>query len=495
MSRTTRSERSTATAARAASASTSLTSSALKRRSPGGPQHLVVGDDRSDRAVANEERREDTRGRHRQPHELCQLAGEVLVDLGIVDERVDPERPPPGERPARHRPDDGNGHAHGLGEIVVVVGGLDPKLAVGRGKGDEHGPGADELAETTADQLEHPREVEIGDERLADLLHRLELSHPPRERLVETCVLDRHRGLRGEHDRDLLVLLGEVRVALLLRQVEVSVDRSAQEDRHAEEGLHLGMARREADRARILAEVVEPKRPGVLDESAEDPPADGQVTDLLRCGLVEATVDEALEPFPGAVDDAERHVAGARQAYRRLEQLLENGLERELGGQQDADLDESPQPLFLCDHPTFRRNGSSRTPAPRAGAGRRGYRARPRQPATCRASPVSCSITTRGCALSKTNTASRSVRYTRWSDRSVPSGSNGGPSATSSRARSRVPSASGATTTRWLAESATATDWSAEPFGELAQHTGLVGVAEEQRLRAPALEDEGRPPG
>ena len=33
----------------------------------------------------------------------------------------------------------------------------------------------------------------------------------------------------------------------------------------------------------------------------------------------------------------------------------------------------------------------------------------------------------------------------------------------------------------------------AEPLGELAQRPGLVGVAEEQRLRARALEDERRP--
>ena len=41
--------------------------------------------------------------------------------------------------------------------------------------------------------------------------------------------------------------------------------------------------------------------------------------------------------------------------------------------------------------------------------------------------------------------------------------------------------------------SATVAERPAEPLGELAQHPGLVGVAEEQRLRAPALEDEGRP--
>ena len=44
-------------------------------------------------------------------------------------------------------------------------------------------------------------------ERVADLVQRLELPQPARRRLVEACVLDRDRGLRGEQRDELLVLV------------------------------------------------------------------------------------------------------------------------------------------------------------------------------------------------------------------------------------------------------------------------------------------------
>ena len=84
---------------------------------------------------------------------------------------------------------------------------------------------------------------------------------------------------------ELLVLVGERGAALLLGQVQVAVGDSAQEDRDAEERAHRRMVRREADRARVVREIVEAQRLRVLDQRAEDAAATREVADRrLRLG-------------------------------------------------------------------------------------------------------------------------------------------------------------------------------------------------------------------
>ena len=97
-----------------------------------------------------------------------------------------------------------------------------------------------------------------------------ELARPAGRRLVEARVLDRHRSLAGEQRDELLVLVGEVLAALLLGEVEVAVGDAAQHDRHAEEAVHRWMSGREADRTRILGQVVQPQRLRLADQHAED---------------------------------------------------------------------------------------------------------------------------------------------------------------------------------------------------------------------------------
>ena len=103
----------------------------------------------------------------------------------------------------------------------------------------------DELAQPSRDEAEQRLELELAGERVADLVQRLELAQPAGRRLVEPRVLDRDRGLGGEQLRQLLVLLGERPAALLLGQVQVPVGDAAKQDRHAEEGLHRRVVRRE----------------------------------------------------------------------------------------------------------------------------------------------------------------------------------------------------------------------------------------------------------
>ena len=160
---------------------------------------------------------------------------------------------------------------------------------------DRDEPRADQLAELLRDELEQRVEVELGDEDVHHLVQRLELRRPARRRLVEARVLDRDRGLGGEQDDRRLVLLVEVGAARLLGEVEVAVDDAAQADRDTEEGLHRRVVRREADRARILVEVVEAQRLRLADEDAEDAAPAGRSPIAVARLLVDARRDEALE--------------------------------------------------------------------------------------------------------------------------------------------------------------------------------------------------------
>ena len=58
---------------------------------------------------------------------------------------------------------------------------------------------------------------------------------------------------------------------------------------------------------------------------------------------VDAGRQEALEAVTGAVDDAQRRVAGTGELRSRLDELLEERVERELRAQRDASVDEDAE--------------------------------------------------------------------------------------------------------------------------------------------------------
>ena len=133
----------------------------------------------------------------------------------------------------------------------------------------------------------------------------------------------------------------------LLGQVEVAVGDSAEHDRDAEEGAHRRVVRREADRARILGDVVQAQRLRLADEHAEDAAPARQVADRGMGLLVDAGGEEPLEALARAIDDAERRVARFGQLGGRLGEALEQRVERELGGERDPGVDQDAQPLEL----------------------------------------------------------------------------------------------------------------------------------------------------
>jgi hypothetical protein len=105
------------------------------------------------------------------------------------------------------------------------------------------------------------------------------------------------------------------------------------------------MAGRKADRARILGDVREAQRLPLADQHAEDPTAAREVADRRARLLVDADGDELLEPSSRRIDDAERSVARPGQLRSRLDQLLEERLERQLGAECDTGLDEDAEPV------------------------------------------------------------------------------------------------------------------------------------------------------
>ena len=237
----------------------------------------------------------------------------------------------------------------------------------------------DELAEVPCDEPEERLELELGHERVADLVQRLELPQPARRALVEPRVLDRDRCLRGEELGQLGVVLREPCAAILLGEVEVAVRNPPQQDRHAEERAHRRVLRREADRARVVGDVLEPQRVCVPDQDAEDAPAERRVTDAGPRLLVDADGEEALEGGAGAVDHSERRVAGTGQRRGRLDDPLQQCVERELRAQRDARVDEDVQPVgeggarhrgpFSRSRPPKRDHEKCRTPRLRRATG------------------------------------------------------------------------------------------------------------------------------
>ena len=167
-------------------------------------------------------------------------------------------------------------------------------------------------------------------------MERLELARPARCGLVQPRVLDRDGRLRREQLDDLLVLRGELGAILLLGQVEVSEGDASQHDRNAEEGVHRGMVRRKADCAWIPGQVGESQRRAIADQDSEDPASPRQIADRSVRLVVDAVREESLQLGSVRVDDAERGVPCACQRRGGLHHVLEHAVERELGRERDA---------------------------------------------------------------------------------------------------------------------------------------------------------------
>ena len=260
-------------------------------------------------------------------------ASRLLVDLRIVEHRVDPLAAAALEHAAGLRAAERELHPGDAVRALALGGGDSQPVALRERDQDELR--LDELLQAARDEGEERLELELRDERVADLVQRLELPQPARRALVQPRVLDRDGGLRGEQLRQLLVLVGEVEAAGLLGQVEVAVRDAAEDDRQAEERLHRRVVRWKAHRTRVVRDFVQPQRLRVADQDAEDAAAVRKVADRrVRLG-VDPRRQEPLERLAGLVDHAEGRVARAGDLRGRLDDALQQRIERELGAERD----------------------------------------------------------------------------------------------------------------------------------------------------------------
>jgi hypothetical protein len=114
------------------------------------------------------------------------------------------------------------------------------------------------------------------------------------------------------------------------------------------------MVGREADRAGILGDLMEPQRLGVVDQHPEDAAADRDVADRRPLAVADPGGDE-LGDDAVAPQDAERSVAGAGELDGQLDDALQGGRERQLGGQGQPGLQQALVPPMDACH---RRQGT-----------------------------------------------------------------------------------------------------------------------------------------
>ena len=128
---------------------------------------LVVGDDHADSFVAGEQRHEEAASR---PN----LARRLLMHLGILQDGIDALAPPAVKHAARLRTVAREHEAEHLGESFPGRS-LYAQLVADWTR-DRDDPRADELSETSRNEVEQTREIELTDEGVADLVQRFELT-------------------------------------------------------------------------------------------------------------------------------------------------------------------------------------------------------------------------------------------------------------------------------------------------------------------------------
>ena len=182
-------------------------------REPWVAVELVVREDDSDAPPAA------TSGTYK-PGDRGELSRDLLHDLGVVDDRVDPFTAAPSENVSDLR----LVRNHRVEQRLRAFPGdrLDPQCFRHRER-DRNDSSIDELAQPLDDQVQQLGQVELANERLADLLHRLELPGPAGRGLVEARVLDRDGCLCREQRDELFVIVVELDALALLGQVEVAV--------------------------------------------------------------------------------------------------------------------------------------------------------------------------------------------------------------------------------------------------------------------------------
>jgi hypothetical protein len=157
--------------------------------------------------------------------------------------------------------------------------------------------------------------------------------------LVQAGVGDRDTGGSGQRREDGLVLGGEHAVALR-GEVEIAEDLPAAADRDAQEAAHPGMVRREADRRRVLPQIVQPERPWLGGQLAQHTLPLGEMPHPCGELLVHADMDER-DQRPVRPQDAESPVAGVDQLGGRLDDAPQGHVQVQPGGDTEEGVEQT----------------------------------------------------------------------------------------------------------------------------------------------------------
>jgi len=103
------------------------------------------------------------------------------------------------------------------------------------------------------------------------------------------------------------------------------------------------MARGEAVGTRVVSDLAQPERDRVADQLSEDAPALRQRSDAAAGRFVDPQVQETLQGELVLVEDAEGGVLRPGEFLCRVEHLLEQVFQIELGDQRPADFQQAHQ--------------------------------------------------------------------------------------------------------------------------------------------------------
>ena len=153
----------------------------------------------------------------------------------------------------------------------------------------------------------------------------------------EPRVGDRRAGRRGQRDRQLFIVRGELPAPGPLGEVQVAEDLLPDADRDTEETGHRRMPRREPRRLRMTGQVSEPERDRLPDQQPEDPPAPGQLTD-------------PGDQLPVTAQHPERRVPGTDKVPGRRHDLPQHHRQAHLPCYQGIGAQQSAQPSLGGQH-------------------------------------------------------------------------------------------------------------------------------------------------
>ena len=191
--------------------------------------------------------------------------------------------------------------------------------------------GVRELEGLVGDELEHAGGIGAGEQFGGDVAGGGDPGLPGLRLFIEAGVVDGDTGGRGERLGEHFVVFAERLAGSLLGQIQVAEHVVADEDRHAEEGAHRGVMRRKSNRLRVVVDVVESDRGGVVDEDTEHTPARRQGADRAPGVFVDAFVDE-FDQLVVVPADAERPVLGVDEFACGVHDGAQGGVELQAGG-------------------------------------------------------------------------------------------------------------------------------------------------------------------